>query len=114
MPTGRDDAFCCAGCAYVFDLLHQEGLAHFYDLKGSTALPPVSVQGLRERDYGWLSHLAAEAETAAESGNRVDLQLAVQGMSCVGCVWLLEKVFSKHPGTLTIRVDVVQGELEMN
>lgn len=114
MPTGRDDAFCCAGCAYVFDLLHQEGLAHFYDLKGSTALPPVSVQGLRERDYGWLSHLAAEAETAAGSGNRVDLQLAVQGMSCVGCVWLLEKVFSKHPGALTIRVDVVQGELEMN
>ena len=112
VPAGREDAFCCAGCAYVFDLLHSEGLAHFYDLKGSTALPPVSVQGLRERDYDWLSHLATEAESA-EGRSRAELRLSVQGMSCVGCVWLLEKVFSKHPGALTICVDVVQGELDL-
>jgi Cu2+-exporting ATPase len=90
----------------------RRGSPTFMISRGSTALPPVSVQGLRERDYDWLSHLAAEAESA-EGKSRAELRLSVQGMSCVGCVWLLEKVFSKHPGTLTICVDVVQGELDL-
>ncbi|MCB1277089.1 heavy metal translocating P-type ATPase metal-binding domain-containing protein [Prosthecobacter sp.] len=112
VPAGREDGFCCAGCSYVHDLLHQEGLDHFYDLKGSTALPPVAPQALRERDYEWLTLLSTEAEGASES-DAVELRLAVQGLSCVGCVWLIERVFARHAGALRINVDVVHGEVRL-
>jgi Cu2+-exporting ATPase len=96
----------------VHDLLHQEGLDHFYDLKGNSALPPVAPQALRERDYDWLTLLSAEAERASES-EAVELRLAVQGLSCVGCVWLIERLFSRHAGALRVNVDVVHGEVRL-
>lgn len=108
VPANRDDGFCCAGCVYVFDLLHQQGLDHFYDLKGGLSLPPVSPQSLRERDYEWLSQLGQLTQPPGE------LRLALQGISCVGCVWLIEKVFSRHPGGLRVNVDVVHGEMVLN
>lgn len=112
VPAGRDDGFCCAGCSYVHDLLHQEGFDHFYDLKGDAALPPVAPQALRERDYEWLTLLAAEAERTSES-DVVELRLAVQGLSCVGCVWLIERLFARHAGALRVNVDVVHGEVRL-
>jgi len=112
VPAGRDDGFCCAGCSYVHDLLHQEGLDHFYDLKGNAALPPVAPQALRERDYDWLTLLSAEAERVSEA-DAVELRLAVQGLSCVGCVWLIERLFSRHAGALRVNVDVVHGEVRL-
>ena len=55
VPTSRADAFCCNGCAYVWQMLHEQGFEHFYDLKGTQALPPVAAQALREQDYEWLT-----------------------------------------------------------
>lgn len=105
IPANRDDVFCCSGCAYVFDLLHQQGLDHFYDLKGGLSLAPVSPQSLRERDYEWLMELR---RTVVPQG---ELRLALQGISCVGCIWLIEKVFARHAGGLRVNVDVVHGDL---
>lgn len=109
VPEGRGDGFCCAGCLHVHDLLRTQGLEQFYDLKGSVALPPVSPQSLRERDLDWLAALAQEAERAPSAS----LRLAVQGMSCVGCVWLVDRVFARHPGGARIVADVVHGELRL-
>ncbi len=112
VPAGRDDGFCCAGCSYVHELLYQEGLDHFYDLKGNTALSPVAPQALRERDYEWLTLLSTAAEHINES-ETADLRLAVQGLSCVGCVWLIERLFTRHAGALRVNVDVVHGEVRL-
>ncbi|MCX6854948.1 MAG: heavy metal translocating P-type ATPase metal-binding domain-containing protein [Verrucomicrobia bacterium] len=107
VPANRDDEFCCTGCVYVYDLLHQQGLDHFYDLKGNLSLPPVSPQSLRERDYEWLVELGRIVVPQGE------LRLALQGISCVGCIWLIEKVFARHAGGLRVNVDVVHGDLAL-
>lgn len=108
---GMDQRFCCAGCAYVYELLHTQGLDQFYDLRGSQSLPPVPAQAMRERDYEWLTRLGNEAESRAESGRPATLQLAVQGLSCMGCVWLMEKLFQTLPGARRLDVHVPRGEL---
>lgn len=111
VPASRAEAFCCAGCAYVHELLHSQGLEHYYDLRSSAPAPPVPPQTLREQDYEWLRTLAATA--AIKNPAAAELKLAVQGLSCIGCVWLVERIFARHPGGLRIVVDVVQGELSL-
>lgn len=108
-----DSRFCCAGCAYVYELLHTQGLDQFYDLRGAQSLPPVPAQAMRERDYEWLSRLGRESESQATSGQAATLQLAVQGLSCMGCVWLMEKLFQSLPGAVRLDVHVPRGELHL-
>jgi Cu2+-exporting ATPase len=82
-------------------MLHSQGFEHFYDLKGEHPLPPVAAQALREQDYDWL---------AAQTQHAERLAVSVQGLTCVGCVWLMERVFMQRPGARRIAVDVVRGE----
>ncbi len=102
VPETRADSFCCAGCAYVFQMLHEQGFEHFYDLKGGQALPPVAAQALRELDYQWLTDAAQD---------KTELALSIQGLSCVGCVWLIDRLFAQQPGAHRINVDVSRGEV---
>lgn len=113
VPSSRSDGFCCAGCQYVYNMLRQEGMGQFYDLKGSQNLPPVSPQAMRQQDYGWLeaSTIAAEA-TRKDETVAAELSVSVQGLSCMACIWLIERVFSKLGGT-SIDVDITRGELRM-
>ena len=102
VPDNRTDSFCCTGCAYVFQMLHEQGFEHFYELKGNQALPPVAAQSLRDLDYEWL----VEA-----SKDKAELALSIQGLSCVGCVWLIDRLFSQQTGGHRINVDVTRGEV---
>jgi Cu2+-exporting ATPase len=94
-------------------MLQLEGLEQFYDLKGSQNLPPVSPQAMRQQDYGWL-----EASTIASVAQRSDedvaaeLSVSIQGLSCMACIWLIERVFAKMGGT-QVNVDIARGELRM-
>ncbi len=111
VPTSRTDAFCCSGCQYVYELLKEQGLQHYYALKGDLLSTPVPPQSLREQDYEWLQQLSDEAIRKAPEN--AELRLAVQGMSCIGCVWLAERVFARHPGGLRLVVDVIHGQLTL-
>lgn len=106
VPSNRQDGFCCAGCAYVFDMLHSQGLEHFYDLKAEQNLSPVAPQALRELDWSWLEPMVTEAEQQEVP----ELTLSIQGLSCIGCIWLIERLFKRRSGTRVL-VDMARGEM---
>ncbi|WP_395736737.1 heavy metal translocating P-type ATPase metal-binding domain-containing protein [Prosthecobacter sp.] len=113
VPDTRSDEFCCTGCRAVHDLLQHEGLEHFYDLKSGLNLPPVPAQAMRQQDYAWLENAAMAAEAARASADvAAELGVSVQGLSCMACIWLIERVFAKMGGT-QIQVDIASGELRM-
>lgn len=113
IPATRSDGFCCAGCLSVHDMLQQQGLEHFYDLKSGLNLPPVPAQAMREQDYGWLETVTLAAETMRASEEvAAEASVSVQGLSCMACIWLIERVFAKMGGT-HIQVDMASGELRM-
>ncbi len=112
-PSAKDK-FCCAGCAYVYRLIHQEGLDAFYDIKAGTTAP-VDVALSSDHDFGWLRTLQQEAEqTARESGGTPRLRLSVQGLSCAGCVWLIERLFSKEPCAGRLEINAQTGQLRLS
>jgi P-type Cu2+ transporter len=113
-PTATDQRFCCNGCAHVYDLLLSQGLDKFYDLRSGQVLSPVSPQAMRERDYTWLQEMVTDAEEAAAvAGKSATLRLAVQGLSCMGCVWLMERVFQSYEGAIRLDVNAPRGELHL-
>jgi Cu2+-exporting ATPase len=95
--------FCCAGCATVFELLHSEGLARYYDLRSGPATP---VPGARA-DHKWLELAAAPRTETAR------LVLDIQGLHCAACVWLVDELFRRTPGGLRCVVNAALGTLEL-
>lgn len=190
-PVHQAHAFCCAGCRYVFGLVHENGLDGYYRIRDAV-VPPAGEVVFEPRDYDWLREMVQGEESEArdlepgsgsrksgagsqESGvgvasvpgrpgremvrrrgrvkaaedcrlqwashstegtngispDRCDgapgarssppaprcsacvLTLEVQGISCAGCVWLIEKVFLKQPGALAIETDAQLGRVRI-
>lgn len=115
-PVTPDDHFCCAGCAFVYDLINNSGLGDYYTLKGGKTTPPLKNTPFHQRDHSWLQPRIAEAETVALTSHETraaTLDCAVQGISCVGCVWLLERLFQRQPGALRARVRANPGRIRL-
>ncbi len=104
----NDTGFCCAGCAYVFRLVHEHGLEGYYRIRDAV-VAPVDAAVFQPRDYDWL----ATRVGAAEAAGAPEMALSVQGISCAGCVWLIEKLFHEQPGALAIETDAGGGRMQL-
>jgi len=103
--------FCCAGCAYVYRLVHEHGLEGYYRLKDAVTAP-ADPAVFEPRDYAWLEPAQRAAEQAA--GDRApELACDVQGISCAGCVWLIERLFQQQPGARNIVVNAQTGQMRL-
>lgn len=107
--TEREREFCCSGCRFVFHLLHKRGLEDFY--RYGETMAPAGNFVFHDRDYKWLEEL----QKAAEAGptETAEITLEVQGISCAGCVWLLEAVFMEYPGAVECAVNSSAGTLRL-
>ncbi|MEM7383669.1 MAG: heavy metal translocating P-type ATPase metal-binding domain-containing protein [Verrucomicrobiota bacterium] len=104
-----DERFCCSGCRFVHELIQEEGLDRFYDLKDGTVTPPVGSRAAVVGSWGWLE----DARAKAEREQQPRLRLAVQGISCIGCVWLIENRFRSLPGARRISLSPNRGSVEL-
>lgn len=109
-----DDRYCCKGCQFVAELISEQGFEHFYDLKQGVAVAPVRSRPFEEHDFSWLAPKMADAETKALARHEpARLDLGLEGISCVGCVWLTEKIFTKHPGSIRAAANPSSGRLHL-
>lgn len=108
-PTEHEPKFCCNGCRYVHQVIHNKGLDQFYDLK-NTATPPVGSTVFHPSDLTWLEEQITHVENENPSPQ---IQLEIQGISCVGCVWLIERIFKQQKGARRIRVMPNQGKIQI-
>lgn len=106
----EEAGFCCAGCSYVFRLVHEQGLAGYYRIKDEVT-SPADAAVFQPRDYAWLEAAQQDAETAGT--NIPELALDVQGIACAGCVWLIERIFQKQPGARDIMVNAQLGTMRL-
>ncbi len=109
-----DDRFCCRGCQYVAELISEQGFEQFYNLKQGIAVAPVRSRPFEEHDFSWLAPKMADAEAKAEKHREpARLDLGLEGISCVGCVWLVEKLFARHPGSIRAAANPSSGRLHL-
>ncbi len=111
-PRNPADTFCCSGCAFVHEMITGEGLDQFYDLKGSTTTRPVENLAFEQRDYDWLREKCLHAEKTLAQEASANLEVGLDGASCAGCVWLIERLFGQEDGALRCFTDPLLGRLE--
>lgn len=108
-----EDQFCCKGCEFVYELIHDEGLDRFYTLRQNTPVKPVRSVPFEAHDFSWLDKKVAEIEGGAAPGAAVEGDFSLEGISCIGCVWLVEKVFLRLPGALEASAHPATGRVHL-
>ena len=103
--------FCCSGCAYVFRLVHEHGLEAYYTIKDELTAPADSAV-FQPRDFAWAETVQREAEAKAKGGVAT-ASFDVQGISCAGCVWLIERLFMERSAARDIVVNAQVGSMRI-
>jgi Cu2+-exporting ATPase len=107
---GGEGDFCCPGCAAVYALLRGEGLGRYYELRGSRGVP-ISDTRSRRRDAKWLELIE---ERVRGSSDHARINLDVQGLHCVGCVWLIDELFARAGASTEALPTQPQRRIEVN
>jgi Cu2+-exporting ATPase len=102
---GREAFFCCPGCRGIHALLRSEGLSDFY-----------------ARREGWSPGPPAETPLSAEAfadavrvaGGDATVDLAVSGIRCASCGWLIERYLGRRPGVRSVRMNYATGSARVS
>jgi len=103
-PAG--ERFCCTGCAAAFDVVQALGLGNYYQRR----VIDRDARPLRPRTEDRVDlarHVAARADGGQE------LTLAVDGVQCGACVWLIESLLSRDPVVSRARVNLTTRRLHL-
>lgn len=109
----RDDrTFCCQGCYNVYSLLHESGLAGYYELG--------SEQGLNLNNIEFNDAFAfLDSEDIAASlidfndGQLTRIRFHLPQIHCASCIWLLENLKNLNNGIISSRVFFTKKEIEI-
>jgi Cu2+-exporting ATPase len=106
LPAPRNREFCCPGCAAAHDIIQGLGLGRYYQQRllavGARALRPEPAER-----WDLARHIVTNKDGTRE------LTLAVDGLQCGACVWLIESVLAKEPGVLAGRVNMTTRRLRL-
>jgi Cu2+-exporting ATPase len=102
--------FCCRGCEAVYNLLHQEELTRYYDLKQG-AVPPAPV--LRADSMAWFDRMIEELPDQVREQGPWRLSMDLQGVHCAACVWLLEELYRREAGGVSLRINPTLGTVDL-
>jgi len=94
---GKEAVFCCSGCRNIHALLCSEGLEGFYERRRGWTPGPFSVSPVDPEIF------ATNARRSG-SGGEFEMDLAISGIRCASCVWVIERYLAKKPGVLSARV----------
>lgn len=111
-PRAEGEKYCCRGCDYVASMIRDQGFGRYYDLKQDATGTPVRSRPFEDHDFAWLAPAAEAAEAKSRDGV-VELDCAVEGISCIGCVWLIERLFERHDGAVRAAANPANGRLHL-
>ncbi len=106
-PAPRGARFCCTGCAAAFETIQGLGLGRYYRQRvlDPDRRAPRPDDGAPRRDLG--------AHVLSQPDGTQALSLAIDGLQCGACVWLIESVLARDARVLTGRVNMTTRRLRL-
>ena len=106
LPVATGTSFCCPGCAAAYDTIQHLDLGRYY---AQRLLDPAMRAPRPESAGRW--DLARHIHTQPDGTNT--LTLALDGLQCGACVWLIEQVLAREPGLSQGRVNMTTRRLRL-
>lgn len=103
-PGGGDDRFCCTGCAGAFHLINSLGLDTYYRQRAD-------VEGTRPEA---IEQMPLTDSVIVDDRGLCKLDLAVDGLTCAACVWLIESVLARRPEVEQARLNMTSRRLALS
>lgn len=107
-PQREAEAFCCTGCLHVYELIRREGLDTYYALQDRVGRP------VGQRDQARFESLQTVQSKVERESGPAHLVLRVSGMSCLGCLWLVERVARGMDGCRSAQASLQSGTLVLS
>lgn len=105
---GESRPMCCAGCAAVASLISGSGLAGYYRHRDSNPGAPADT-GSGALEYAVFDDPAAQSGFVRDEEAGVQrVELAIGGVSCAACTWLIEHHLQRQPGVLATSVSLTE------
>ncbi len=99
--------FCCTGCVTVYEVLHDKGLEEYYQIKKDTeALKRRSPVEQSKNQYTYMDDEVFLKEYAANTDDTRVLEFYLEGIHCLACLWLIEKLPDFLPDVAFSRLDM--------
>lgn len=105
--------FCCSGCRAAWTIINTCGLDRYYKVLGGAGAPARPARG-SGRKFGEMDDGAFTRAfcVTASDGTRTT-ELALEGLHCAACVWLLERLDRICPGVVESRLDFGRSLLRL-
>lgn len=101
--THDGKTFCCQGCLGAFRLIHQAGLAAYYDQRS------IHFTGFKastdEETTAWEDANFQKKVVQDVAGGFKEAHLLLEGIHCAACVWLNEQILRRIPGVMGAQVN---------
>ena len=102
--AGSQHEVCCAGCRAAVEWIHGQGLGDYYRLRSDGAGPGRGVSS----DFAVFDRPAVLRYYAGEAVDGVcSITLALDGMRCAACTWLIERALASEAGVLRVKVQAL-------
>lgn len=91
-------------------LIKEGGLTEYYrkqDRQGK----PLESRPFSDDDFVFAQQLQAQVESLL---NDCKISLRIEGMSCMGCVWLVKQICLRQAGVVDVRVSLVSNTLNLS
>ncbi len=106
LPAAAGRRFCCPGCAAAFATIEGLGLGRYY---ASRILDPAQRPPRPDAEQRW--DLARHVVTLPDGTH--ELTLAIDGLQCGACVWLIEQVLAREADVTRGRVNMTTRRLRL-
>lgn len=92
--------FCCHGCKTVYEILHDKGLEQYYQLRKNASDESSTPVIITNDKFLYLDNSEFLDKYSKKVADTVIVKFYLEGIHCVACLWLLEKLPEFVPGVI--------------
>ena len=109
--NGKEQEFCCNGCASVCEVIHEAGMESFYKRTpdGELLSPPPPPN----KDIEFFDYDEVQSQFVDNLSDRREITLMSEAIHCAACVWLIEHTLAKMDGLLLARVNFTNKQIKI-
>lgn len=111
---GTQQPMCCIGCQAIASAIVNAGAESYYQQRTAAGLDVTTLEALAPwasllEDPEWTAqHVQQNAE---EDQSTAQTTLAIEGLRCGACAWLIERILAQTPGVLAARANASTARL---